>query len=97
MYFSLGSVAKGTTIPEKYKKILIQVFSKLKQRIIWKFEDDLHGLPQNILVRKWLPQQDILGKKIVSSFCTNVLFGFYFWFYWFVCFGFIGFIWLLDC
>ena len=48
-------------MPEEYKKIFVNVFAKLKQRVIWKFEDDMEGVSDNVLVSKWLPQQDILG------------------------------------
>ncbi len=41
------------------------VFSRLKQKIVWKWEsDDEDGeinVPKNIIFKKWLPQQDILG------------------------------------
>lgn len=33
------------------------VFRRLKQRVIWKFEDEsIPNLPENVLIRKWLPQ-----------------------------------------
>ncbi|CAL8110081.1 unnamed protein product [Orchesella dallaii] len=36
------------------------VFSKLKQKVIWKWDGDLPGeIPANVKVAKWLPQQDI--------------------------------------
>ncbi len=36
----------------------------LKQRVIWKWEaDNMSDIPSNVMIRKWLPQQDILGKN----------------------------------
>lgn len=48
--------------PERRSAIL-KVFSKLKQRVLWKYErDDIQNeLPPNVRVSKWLPQNDILG------------------------------------
>ena len=41
---------------------ILTAFSKLKQRVIWKFEkEDLPNIPENVLISKWLPQSDILG------------------------------------
>ncbi len=38
-------------------------FAEIPQRVIWKFEDHIQDLPTNVLLSKWLPQRDILGKK----------------------------------
>ena len=48
-------------MPEKYKNIIIETFAKLKQRIIWKYEEDIPSISHNVLLKKWLPQQDLLG------------------------------------
>jgi hypothetical protein len=50
-------------MPEYKKNAFLQVFSKLKQRVLWKWETDtLPGQPKNVKLGKWLPQSDILGK-----------------------------------
>ncbi|KAG0711500.1 UDP-glucuronosyltransferase 2B20 [Chionoecetes opilio] len=60
--FSLGTVVKSSTMPEKYKKVLVDVFGSLKQRVLWKWDEiTMDGLPSNVRLSKWLPQQDILG------------------------------------
>lgn len=42
--------------------IFIDVFKLLKQRIVWKFEDEnLENVPTNVIIRKWIPQKDILA------------------------------------
>lgn len=43
--------------------MLMTVFRKLPQRVLWKYEDegDMPELPSNVKLGKWLPQQDILG------------------------------------
>lgn len=45
-----------------------------KQKVIWKYEDGkaLAGqVPSNVLVRKWLPQSDILAHKNVRLFISH--------------------------
>lgn len=73
VFFSLGSNAKTNFLPSEKIEILLKVFSKLKQRVIMKWESDtLDNKPDNVLVGKWLPQDDILAHpktKIFISHC----------------------------
>nr|XP_053643305.1 UDP-glucosyltransferase 2-like [Cherax quadricarinatus] len=62
IYFSLGSVAKGVTMPDKYLRLFIETFSRLKYRVIWKYESKIEGISNNVFIKDWLPQQDILGR-----------------------------------
>ncbi|XP_064112836.1 UDP-glycosyltransferase UGT5-like isoform X1 [Macrobrachium nipponense] len=71
IYFSLGSITEGKTLPIKYRNMFIEAFSKLSQRILWKFEKDLGAIPENIMIRPWLPQQDILGHPNVKVFISH--------------------------
>ncbi|KAF7278195.1 hypothetical protein GWI33_008689 [Rhynchophorus ferrugineus] len=61
IYFSMGSNLKSKDINEDKKKIFLNVLGRLKQKIIWKFEGDLPEKPDNMIISKWLSQQDILG------------------------------------
>lgn len=50
-------------MPKEITDTFIRVFSKLPQRLIWKWESDIpENLPENIMMSDWLPQQDLLGK-----------------------------------
>ncbi|KAH8273603.1 hypothetical protein KR018_003145, partial [Drosophila ironensis] len=73
VFLSLGSNLKGSHLqPDTVQKIF-NVLSKLKQRVIWKW-DDLENLPgksQNILYAKWLPQDDILAHPAIKLFITH--------------------------
>ncbi|XP_076065862.1 UDP-glycosyltransferase UGT5-like [Oratosquilla oratoria] len=71
IYFSLGSIVRGEFLPVKYRNIILEAFAKMKQRIIWKFEKNLEGCPDNVLIQKWLPQQDILAHPNVKVFITH--------------------------
>lgn len=59
----MGSSVKAANMPVYLRKMLMIVFRKLPQRVLWKYEDegDLPELPSNVKLGKWLPQQDILG------------------------------------
>jgi hypothetical protein len=64
VYFSMGSNLQSSEMPEEKKQAFLETFSKLKQRVLWKWEtDSLPGQPSNVKLGKWLPQSDILGKK----------------------------------
>ncbi|XP_050694529.1 UDP-glucosyltransferase 2-like [Eriocheir sinensis] len=73
--FSLGSIAKSTHIPQRYKDILVEAFRRLPQRVVWKYEGDDLQLPPNVLAKAWVPQQDLLGHnrtRLFISHCGNL-------------------------
>ena len=57
--------------PEKRDAIL-RSFSKLKQKVLWKWEDEvLPGKPDNVKIGKWLPQNDILAHPNIRLFISH--------------------------
>ncbi|ENN70578.1 UDP-glycosyltransferase UGT5 [Dendroctonus ponderosae] len=71
IYFSMGSNLKSKDLPEERKRMFLNIFGRLKQRVIWKFEEDLPGKPSNVLIKKWCPQQDILAHPNMRLFITH--------------------------
>lgn len=72
VYFSLGSFMKSTEMPKEKLDIIIEGLSRLKQKVIWKYEDEsIKNLPKNIMIKKWMPQSDILSHKNVRIFITH--------------------------
>lgn len=71
IFVSFGSVIKSSKMPEFKRQILLSVFSKLKQRVIWKWEVDMLDAPPNVLISSWLPQPDLLGHPKVKLFITH--------------------------
>lgn len=67
IYFSLGSNVKTGMGFENEEKILLESFSRVKQRILWKWENEnLRVNLKNVKVSKWFPQVDILGEFFLN-------------------------------
>lgn len=59
-------------MPEEKRKLFLNVFSQLKQQVIWKWETEtMPNLPANVKLTKWAPQQDLLGHKDIKMFMTH--------------------------
>ncbi|KAH8406697.1 hypothetical protein KR222_003779, partial [Zaprionus bogoriensis] len=72
IYFSMGSNLKSKNLPQDKRQALIETFSKLKQRVLWKFEEpNLPGKPENVFISDWFPQDDILAHENVILFITH--------------------------
>jgi len=64
--FSLGSTIPGHSMPKDLQKMFLEAFSQLPQRVLWKFEKQMDlVVPENVMVTPWLPQQDLLGKRLL--------------------------------
>ncbi|XP_059612720.1 UDP-glycosyltransferase UGT5-like [Phlebotomus argentipes] len=72
IYFSMGSTLHGVHFPTEKRNAILRVFSRLPVKVLWKWEDDtLPGKPENVLIRKWFPQDDILAHPNVRFFITH--------------------------
>ncbi|PSN48147.1 UDP-glucuronosyltransferase 3A2 [Blattella germanica] len=72
IYFSMGSNLKSSDMSKETVQSFIEAFKSLKQRVLWKWEDDmLPGQPQNLRIQKWFPQSDILAHPNVRLFITH--------------------------
>ncbi|XP_036331653.1 UDP-glycosyltransferase UGT5-like [Rhagoletis pomonella] len=72
IFFSLGTQVESKDMPLEKFQIFLDVFRQLKQRVLWKFENDsIPNLPANVLIKKWLPQNDILAHPNVRVFITH--------------------------
>ena len=73
IYFSMGSNLKGYLMPESKRNAFLGAFSKLKQRVLWKWESDTSpGKLSNVKFDKWLPQSDILGEYCYTGKTVGV-------------------------
>nr|WEU75316.1 uridine diphosphate-glycosyltransferases 40AV1 [Glyphodes pyloalis] len=71
IYFSMGTMLKSKELPKEIKLELLEVFGNLKQTVIWKFEEDLPNLPENVRIVNWAPQQSILAHPNCILFITH--------------------------
>ncbi|KAF2906126.1 hypothetical protein ILUMI_00042, partial [Ignelater luminosus] len=72
IYFSLGSNIKSKRLPESTRKIFLETLAELPYTVLWKFEEEnLPGKPDNVIISKWFPQQDILGHPNLKLFITQ--------------------------
>jgi glucuronosyltransferase len=63
IYFSLGSNVRSETMSPEKQMMFLSAFEELPQRVLWKWEaNHTSGLPSNVKLAKWLPQQDVLGE-----------------------------------
>lgn len=62
LYFNLGSMVKTSSMTEEMLQVLLRVFGSIPRKVIWKWEEDnLSRKPSNVLIRKWLPQYDVMS------------------------------------
>lgn len=70
--FSMGSNIQATDWPLEMREIFIKTFGKLKQKVLWKYENDtLPGKSDNVMISKWLPQRDAIAHPNVKLFITH--------------------------
>ncbi|XP_018334028.1 UDP-glucuronosyltransferase 2B31-like isoform X2 [Agrilus planipennis] len=73
IYLSMGSNLRSRDLTNEQKMVFVNTFSKLKQRVLWKYEEDKlpSKQPSNVMIRKWLPQQDVLAHPNVKAFISH--------------------------
>ncbi|KAA0190886.1 hypothetical protein HAZT_HAZT002560, partial [Hyalella azteca] len=68
VYMSLGSMLNSSIMPEAAKQAFFSAFEKLPFKVIWKFEQEPPKPLRNVLMKSWLPQQDVLAHPNVKVF-----------------------------
>ncbi|XP_062548927.1 UDP-glycosyltransferase UGT5-like isoform X2 [Armigeres subalbatus] len=69
---SWGSVLRASTLPQEKRDAIINALSQIPMKVLWKWEDDSpKDLPKNVIVRKWLPQRDVLCHPNVHLFLSH--------------------------
>jgi len=73
VYVSFGSVIRGSLMTPQNQRILLKVFGRFPQYdFLWKWDQDtMDGKPDNVLLSKWLPQQDVLAHPKLKVFVTH--------------------------
>ncbi|XP_054287597.1 UDP-glycosyltransferase UGT5-like [Macrosteles quadrilineatus] len=72
IYFSFGTVVPLHLFPKEVLEKFTNVFKKMKQRVIWKIElDNIPNLPNNVMLKKWVPQPGVLAHPNLALFLTH--------------------------
>ncbi|XP_073825560.1 UDP-glucosyltransferase 2-like [Musca autumnalis] len=72
IYFSMGSNFKSKDFSPERLEMINGIFRKLPYKILWKFENsELPGKPDNVLIKPWFPQPDVLAHPRVKLFISH--------------------------
>ncbi|KAF5280449.1 hypothetical protein FQR65_LT03258 [Abscondita terminalis] len=72
VYFSLGSNIRCANLSFELTEKITRALSQLPYKVLWKWEDErLPNRPNNVITKKWFPQQDILRHPNVKVFLTQ--------------------------
>ncbi|XP_075168451.1 UDP-glycosyltransferase family 50 member B3 [Haematobia irritans] len=74
IYVSMGSSVKAANMPNTLRRLMVQTFARLPYHVLWKYEgsaDEIDDLSDNVMLSRWLPQQDILGHPRLRAFVTH--------------------------
>lgn len=72
MYVSFGAYVKWKDMPTDKLNEFVESFKRLKLKVLWKCDlTNLSNQPENVFIRPWLPQSDILAHKNVRLFITH--------------------------
>jgi len=68
---SFGSALKPEQMPPEKIQVFIDTFKNLGMKVVWKWNSEMPGLPDNIFLSSWIPQQDLLGHPNLKVFVTH--------------------------
>lgn len=73
VYMNFGSNVRSSELPVDKKNAFLNVFRRLNQTVLWKWEDEnLENKPKNLVTSNWFPQKEIFGKYL-TNFKTKYL------------------------
>ncbi|KAF2886449.1 hypothetical protein ILUMI_19724 [Ignelater luminosus] len=71
--FSLGTNLRADNLDLNKRKAFLDAFARIPQIVLWKFGSNItEDLPKNVIIRNWLPQNDILGHPNLKLFISHV-------------------------
>lgn len=65
-------MVRSASMPDEKRQHLVNAFASVKQRVLWKWENEtLPNQPKNVRISKWLQQRDILCHPNVKAFVSH--------------------------
>jgi len=76
VYMSMGSFVKPQNLPDNIQSVIIETMQSFpKIKFLWKWDgspnDDKFKKVKNLMIKKWFPQQDLLGHPKIRGFVTQ--------------------------
>ncbi|XP_049818507.1 uncharacterized protein LOC109607683 [Aethina tumida] len=71
VYISFGTNVKVSHIEPSFLDVLLDTFKSLPYKVLWKLDSVPKNVSNNVMVVKWLPQQDVLRHKNIKLFITQ--------------------------
>ncbi|KAF5287660.1 hypothetical protein FQR65_LT12189 [Abscondita terminalis] len=72
IYFSLGSNVNSKDLSNETMNVILDTFKELPHQILWKYElEDLPNKPRNVIISKWVSQQEVLKHANLKLFITH--------------------------
>ncbi|CAK1550224.1 unnamed protein product [Leptosia nina] len=71
IYMSFGSTVRSVVLSEEKINTFLRVLSKLPYTVLWKWDGHVDNVPNNVIVRKWFPQADLLRHTKLKLFITQ--------------------------
>jgi glucuronosyltransferase len=69
---SMGSLISGDSLPDEKREAILNILKSRKETIIWKWESEqMKDKPDNVILKKWVPQKDILCHPNVKAFMAH--------------------------
>lgn len=69
VYISFGSAVQISQASPEIYAAFFDAMKRVDVHFLWKWESDIpKDIPDNVFMRNWMPQQDILGKYIFRLF-----------------------------
>ncbi|XP_058799318.1 UDP-glycosyltransferase UGT5-like [Phymastichus coffea] len=71
IYLSLGSMINSSSVAADEKRTFFEAFAQLPQRVLMKWDaETMAGLPENVRLTRWAPQNDVPHHPNVRLFIT---------------------------
>ena len=72
IFLSFGSSIRPSQMSPSQMSVFLETFAQLNFTVIWKWDgEEMAGLPSNVILQSWVPQQDLLAHHNLKVFVTH--------------------------